>query len=288
MSSTRDDRASKDSFTGEPTTRRRKLAVWAFVLTFGGTGLVLGYVLEPLMESAFMGGAAESPAPSLPPPRPPSPRPPRVPTPSPPPPSPEPPAQPSPPTPSLPPSPPSPRPPWVALPPAPPADDELLSRMRVDNRMLARLGARQSSTYANVRVGASSPSARTEFAASRAIDGDATTFSATGHALGAWLSVRLPPASRVGYVSLRNRPDAPFAHLLDQFAIVVGGAYGDTTSPESVHCGTARYALGTPSQRYTLWCGGASGEYVTLKQTGGVWRQLGVAELEPYEAPPRM
>lgn len=67
------------------------------------------------------------------------------------------------------------------------------------------------------------------------------------------------------------------------------GAYaGDTSSPSAVKCGSASYRfenLNTQqldSEPYIISCGGISGGFVTLKQTGEL-RYLTVAEMYVYE-----
>ena len=124
------------------------------------------------------------------------------------------------------------------------------------------------------------------YQAQMAIDASYDTLCATRQAAGNWLSVQVtaPDGSSspaIGYVAVHNRRDQ-YAHLLGAFEVWVSTSAGTPTqSSGAVMCGSAAYDAQHEPQPYMLHCSGATGGFVTLKQTGQA-SYLSIAELEVY------
>lgn len=139
-----------------------------------------------------------------------------------------------------------------------------------------------SSIYSHPRHGELWP-------ASNAIDGkpvdDYFSLCATKKGTNQWLSVRVPTASRVGYVAVYNREDKQqYMEWLSPFEVWVGNHAGDVTSSNAVRCGNVQYVdtskrHGAP---FVVACPpNAIGEYVTIRLVRWA-RYLTIAELEVY------
>mgnify|MGYP003945151605 CR=1 FL=1 len=125
------------------------------------------------------------------------------------------------------------------------------------------------------------------FGADLSIDDDLTNYCVSNEGVGNWLSIRVPSDTPIGYVAAYNmREDRGFwPSQLGEFGVWVSNTPGDTTSSSAVKCGESVYrgGDGLDTDPYVLWCSGAVGEYVTLKQSGGR-RYLVIAELNVYRA----
>lgn len=113
------------------------------------------------------------------------------------------------------------------------------------------------------------------------IDGSFTTLGATQNEANAWLSVRVPDSSAVGYIAVWNRNDyAQYAQWLWPYELWVGNFAGDA-SENAVRCG-ATITEGAGQGPFVTACpAGTFGTYVTLRLVG--WRRyLTIAELIPY------
>jgi len=129
-----------------------------------------------------------------------------------------------------------------------------------------RLGAALSSAFHSL------------FPASNAIDGDLSSLCATSNEQQAWASVRVPPGTAVGAVGVYNRDDIEeYIRWLGAFDVWVGSSFGDL----AVRCGEWSGET-TSAGPYVIDCGGAVGEYVTVRQLGAA-RYLTIAELVPHE-----
>ena len=84
----------------------------------------------------------------------------------------------------------------------------------------------------------------------------------------------------IGYVAVYNRRDR-YAYLLLEIQVWVSTTAGDITSAQATLCGSAQYDASHEPQPYVLYCDGATGGYVTVKQTTHSG-YLSVAELQPY------
>lgn len=169
--------------------------------------------------------------------------------------------------------PPPPALPLHPLPPAPPPQPAppIASMQSVD-----RLEARLSSTYSNTPG----------YGAGMCIDNDVQTLCGTDSEASAWLSVRVSEGTRVGYVIVYNRVDAPtLQHWLSPFEVFVGSSFGDA----AVRCGPP-IEVPTGPGPFAVWCGDASDSggrslsYVTIRHVGPA-RHLAVAELVIYRMP---
>ena len=117
-----------------------------------------------------------------------------------------------------------------------------------------------------------------EYAAARCIDGHADTICSSTQSTGAWLSIRLPPYTRVDYVAITNRDDGVEAQRwLSPFQLWLGRTEGELGTRCSEHEMTLPPGVGP----FLLRCAG-SGEFVTLLQTGAMPRPLSLAELDVY------
>ena len=92
----------------------------------------------------------------------------------------------------------------------------------------------------------------------------------------------------IGYVAAYNiRTDTGYwPSQLGEFGVWVSDIPGDITSFRAVKCGESSYrggAVGLDTDPYVLWCSGAVGDYVTLKQSGAR-RYLVISEIYAYAA----
>ena len=139
--------------------------------------------------------------------------------------------------------------------------------------MAQRLSATMSSTYQE--------KVNSKYRGDVCIDGDRTSICATEYSRGNWLSVEVPRDTPVGYVAVWNRRDNPrFNAFLGQFEVWMGSQAGELKTL----CGRSQYSAAANNEPYVLWCGGATGGWVTMKQTGSI-SYISVAELEAYVAP---
>ena len=151
--------------------------------------------------------------------------------------------------------------------PAPPADLESLTA-------LPRESAQLSSTFGAYNAGL-------------AINGDLADYCVSTQGVGNWLSISVPTSTPIGYVAAYNIQGSRgfWPEQLGEFGVWVGNRPGDTASSSAVKCGDASYrgGGGLDTEPYVLWCGGAVGEYVTLKQSGG-GRYLVISEMYAYSS----
>ena len=117
------------------------------------------------------------------------------------------------------------------------------------------------------------------YGASAAIDNDLTTICASREGSSEWLSIRKAPATPIGHVAVFSRRDA-YAYLLGEFEVVVGDSVGTATTS----CGTRAYSSSLEPAPYVVDCGGAVGEYVTVRRVGVGF--LTLAEVSVFAAPP--
>ena len=151
--------------------------------------------------------------------------------------------------------------------PAPPVQAALLSTQT----MLPRTEARMSSMFDSAL-----------YPATNAIDSNPQTICATADATGSWLSVRVPPGSRIGYVAILNRQDS-YAYFLERFTVWISPSAGQTGDGRATQCtGPSAYDAAKPvTERYLMLCNGAVGSWVTLLKVGRGYTTI--AELEAYE-----
>ena len=136
--------------------------------------------------------------------------------------------------------------------------------------MAARSTPRLSSTYTKGHD------------AAKAIDGRMETFAATKFSAGAWLSVRVPNDSPIGWVAVHNRRDE-YSNLLGEIGVWLGVRLGDTSAATAHSCGVATFDASQEPAPYLFFCGGVSRKpMVTVKQLGTGKGYLSVAELEPF------
>lgn len=137
--------------------------------------------------------------------------------------------------------------------PAPPPTPPLASLVKV-----TPIGAELSTTY------------HSSYPAANAVDGNLNTLVASANEAGAWLSVRLPPSTRIAFVAAYNRnDDSTYAQWLGDFEIWLGDSFGDTTSASAVRCGARTGGTTGAGAVYTFGCGGVDTlEFVTLRQLG--------------------
>ena len=126
------------------------------------------------------------------------------------------------------------------------------------------------------------------FGADLTIDDDLSNYCVSGEDVGNWLSIAVPSGIPIGYVAAYNiRTETGYwPSQLGDFGVWVSDMPGDTTSSSAVKCGESSYrggAVGLDMDPYVLWCAGAIGGYVTLKQSGGR-RYLVISEMYVYAA----
>ena len=124
------------------------------------------------------------------------------------------------------------------------------------------------------------------FQATDCIDGDYSSICASSDEPNAWLSVKMPPNTRVAYVVVYNRIDLPsLQYMLSPYEVFIGSAYGDVTSEGTIRCGDFT-APSTSAGPYTTNCGGqTAGRYITIRQTGTPARNLILGEIEIFGPP---
>ena len=141
--------------------------------------------------------------------------------------------------------------------------------------MVARRNAILSSTYI----------ARAEdYGAQLCIDGNRDSICASQYRRDNWLSIEVPADTPIGYVALWNRQHSNPAYnaFLGEFEIWVSRSEPGSTSRDSdAFCGRSSYNERQNAKPYVLWCSGAVGRFVTLKQVGGL-TYMAIAELEAY------
>ena len=116
-----------------------------------------------------------------------------------------------------------------------------------------------------------------QYPGSNAIDGNYENFVASQWETDAWLSVRVPSNTAIGYVAVYMRRDA-YAYLLGTFEIWLGASYGH----RGYKCGESAWAQSHGNNPYWLWCGGLNQYgYVTILRTGAAG-YLTFSELEAY------
>ena len=143
-------------------------------------------------------------------------------------------------------------------------------------------------------IGATMSSAwSSKYRADKVIDGDVTSISATGAMQvggNAWISVQVPPGSRIGYVAVYNRDDnAWMAAMLSPYEVwlsaIPAAAAGRSSAAHL--CGADLQAPGLGP--FMTWCGGRDDlPYVTVvireaARTG--FRILALGEIKVYAAP---
>ena len=120
-----------------------------------------------------------------------------------------------------------------------------------------------------------------DFSADLAIDDDLNNYCVSEIGVDNWLSIEVPSDTPIGYVAVYNirALAGTWPSQLGEFGVWVSNTPGDTTSASAVKCGESRYRGGDSfdTEPYVLWCSGAVGTYVTIKQSGGS-RYLVIAE----------
>jgi hypothetical protein len=137
--------------------------------------------------------------------------------------------------------------------PARPCDASCLSTLTE----VSRLGV----TLTNPMTGA-------QYAPNNIIDGDLNTQAGNQQGSNQWISVRIPPSTRVGYVAIHFDDD----EFLQNVQLWVGDSLGAMTGSNSRSCGQYNYVnAALPPSPLVFYCGYASedtqlGQYVTIKQ----------------------
>lgn len=150
-------------------------------------------------------------------------------------------------------------------------------------------------SFATRPIVAASASASSQYSAAysagNAIDASSTStpYYLSQFAVGNWLSVQIPADTHVGDVRVNNGFHfLPHSYTpLGTFEVWVASSSGSPSSSSDTRCGAVSYDASHEPEPYVLTCGGVSGSYVTIKQTGAA-AYLALSEIEMFPAVERI